>query len=490
MESVTRNAVLVLALVFVFSAIVPMSSSAVSPKTPESAAAVFLAANGPDLHARSGELRMLGVVASLSGYHVRYQQTLNGVPVFGAVVNVAVDRGMTTRFAISGAREVTPDASAPVLGPREASLAARARFGTYGYSVSIPSLVYYPDGDVARLAWRVDLDSAARGAWTVFTSAVDGRVVAVLDARRQLSALGLVFDPNPIVTSGDSSLRDQNDQDYPALIAQEMERTLQGLDGSGHLRGPFVSVKSGRGPDAIETDGTYFYPRSDERFEQVMAYFHVDDTQRYIQSLGFTNVNNRAQEVRTNAFSYDNSYYHTVTKTIYLGRGGVDDSEDADVILHEYGHAIQDNQVPDFGLTREGGAMGEGFGDYWAVTNHFDVTPKAWRPLVMIWDATSYDSHDPPYLRRVDLDLHFPEDYQGRVHHDGQIWSRVLWDMRNRFGGVVADTITLEAHFFLTPYSGFEDGANALLMADILLYGGQHVRQIGKFLDDRGIPHM
>ena len=38
------------------------------------------------------------------------------------------------------------------------------------------------------------------------------------------------------------------------------------------------------------------------------------------------------------------------------------------MILHEYGHAIQDSQVTNFGSSPEGGAIGEAFGDYWAVT--------------------------------------------------------------------------------------------------------------------------
>ena len=33
------------------------------------------------------------------------------------------------------------------------------------------------------------------------------------------------------------------------------------------------------------------------------------------------------------------------------------------------------------------------------------------------------------------------------MHHDGQIWSRALWDIRNALGHVKADTIILEAHF-------------------------------------------
>jgi len=60
------------------------------------------------------------------------------------------------------------------------------------------------------------------------------------------------------------------------------------------------------------------------------------------------------------------------------------------VIVHEYGHAIQDDQVPNFGLSSEGGAMGEGFSDYlaaalgkkgWAIimAAHSPITPKAER---------------------------------------------------------------------------------------------------------------
>ena len=64
--------------------------------------------------------------------------------------------------------------------------------------------------------------------------------------------------------------------------------------------------------------------------------------------------------------SDDNSDYSPVTKALRFGTGGVDDAEDAEIILHEYGHAIQDNQVPGFGASNECGAMGEGFGDYLA----------------------------------------------------------------------------------------------------------------------------
>ena len=50
--------------------------------------------------------------------------------------------------------------------------------------------------------------------------------------------------------------------------------------------------------------------------------------------------------------------------------GGVDDAQDPDIVYHELGHAIQDDQIPGFGQPSfsslgDPGALGEGFGDYW-----------------------------------------------------------------------------------------------------------------------------
>ena len=33
------------------------------------------------------------------------------------------------------------------------------------------------------------------------------------------------------------------------------------------------------------------------------------------------------------------------------------------------------------------------------------------------------------------------------MHHDGQLWSRSLWDIRTALGNVTADTIILQAQF-------------------------------------------
>ena len=82
-----------------------------------------------------------------------------------------------------------------------------------------------------------------------------------------------------------------------------------------------------------------------------------------------------------------------------FGKGGVDDAEDAEVILHEYGHAIHFAQNFSF-ASEEAGAISEGFGDYWAVT----VSDVVARPLGVAEQGAA------AVRRRLGLDV---------VHGDG-----------------------------------------------------------------------
>src|SRR3954469_10445550 len=142
-----------------------------------------------------------------------------------------------------------------------------------------------------------------------------------------------------------------------------------------------------------------------------MGYYWVTRAQLYIQSLGFGStlpaVNKRQQLLRVDQFGGDNSFYRNGTSklTITVGKGGVDDGEDAEVIVHEYGHSVQDDQVPGFGSSLEAGSIGEAFGDYLSVavtswaTGVPTRTPEA---CVADWDSTSYTSTVPHCLRRLD----------------------------------------------------------------------------------------
>ena len=300
---------------------------------------------------------------------------------------------------------------------------------------------------------------------------------------------GRVFFPNPVAQLQDETLTDQNDEDYAALQPAYVLRTLTNLDGSGFLSGDWAVIVSETGNPAYSATNTFQYNRSQDEFEQVMAYYWITEAQKYIQSLGFGSrfraVNMEPQRVRINQWGLDNSFATTHKDELRFGKGGVDDAEDAEVILHEYGHAIHFSQNFAF-ASEEAGAISEGFGDYWAVTVTQVISPTPDPACVADWDSTSYTSRVPHCLRRVDSDLHYPQDLRGEVHADGRIWSHALWDIRNAIGNVQADTVILEAQFDF-PGTTMTELATRTVATAQRLYGNSTANKVRAAFIDRGI---
>jgi Zn-dependent metalloprotease len=305
-----------------------------------------------------------------------------------------------------------------------------------------------------------------------------------------------VFVPNPVQSLGDESLTDQKDADSAVPAAAYHTVQLTNLDGSGFLNGDWATVVSETGNPAYSPTNTFAYTRSQDEFEQVMAYYWITEAQKYLQSLGFgvtrRGIDNQPQRIRINQLGYDNSFETDhPTLEVRFGKGGVDDAEDAEVILHEYGHAIHSSQNFSF-ASEEAGAISEGFGDYWAVTVS-DVVSKALGvpereplPCVADWDSVSYTSGPVHCLRRVDRDLHYPADLNGEVHHDGQIWSRALWDIRNALGNRKADTIILQGSFDF-PGTSMPALATSTVNAAQSLYGNSAAHAVRTAFHNRGI---
>ena len=305
---------------------------------------------------------------------------------------------------------------------------------------------------------------------------------------------GRVFLPNPVAELQNQSLTDRKDADYAALQPAYHTVTLADLDGSGFLVGRWANVRSETGDPAYSPTNTFVFNRHDDQFEQVMAYYWITKAQRYIQSLGFgtgryPGVNKESQDVRIDQWGQDNSYSWDKHDVLRFGKGGVDDAEDAEVILHEYGHAIQDSQQPtgSFGTSTEAGSIGEGFGDYWAGTVSTTFAPTPDPACIADWDSVSYTSDLPHCLRRLDTNLHYPADLNGRVHHDGQIWSRALWDIRTALGNVKADTVILDAQFDFAPDTTMPAAARVTVATAQRIYGTTTANAVRQAFVARGI---
>lgn len=309
------------------------------------------------------------------------------------------------------------------------------------------------------------------------------------------SVQGTVFLPNAVQTSGNQNLRDSKDADL-AVFAPEYRRvTLTDLDRSGTLSGRWVRVKSETGtPVRISGTSLPAYHRDADQFEQVMGYYWVTTAGRYLRHLGFgvdlPAVNDRQIELRVNQYGGDNSFWRDNKANITLGKGGVDDAEDGEVIVHEYGHSVQDGQVPGFGTTVESGSIGEGFSDYLAVAVtewKAGAARKTDAACVADWDAISYTRTLPHCLRRLDGTKTYPADVEGEVHADGEIWSAALWDIRGALGDPTASRIIIGAQFGFAVDTAFADAAQVTVDYADSLYGAATASVVHDAFAARGL---
>ncbi|MFI5937337.1 M36 family metallopeptidase [Actinoplanes sp. NPDC051494] len=443
-----------------------------------------VAAAGPAGAAPPSDLLPVRTRQSLLGTHVWYQQTYQGIPVFGGYYATHTDAAGTREVA-DGRKKITgfDGAAAEVSEQRARSTVA----GRLGAQPDGSRLVIVP-GETATLAWET-LTGTPAGTIRSLLDADSGAVLSEENTVREATGTGQVFDPNPVVALQDESLTDQDDADHPALGAAYRTVRLRQLDaGTDTLQGKYANNRSE--PAVTSATRDYSFRRDEAGFEQVMAYHSMTSAEEYIHRLGFTDVNNEPQDYYTTGFEDDNSYYDPSVDAITFGTGGVDDAEDNEVIWHEYGHAIQDDQVPGFGVTDESGAIGEGFGDYWAVTMSQATSPDTavtpWA-CVMDWDSTSYTDEVPHCLRRTDTAKVYPDDLTGSVHGDGEIWSHALWDVNKALGRRVANRVILEAQFRFTPDVTMPRAAEATVATAGLLHGRRAATATRKAFQDRGI---
>lgn len=436
-----------------------------------------------------GTLEVAREFDSLSGHHVRWRQTLDGVPVFGSEISAHVAKDGRPLLVAADVFPVEGAVTRPDVASAAATAAATNLLGDDGDSVETktPQLVLLPEGRRGRLAWRVDAHTDTDSA-RVFVDAATGAPLRADDLLRSADGTADIFVPNPVNSQRSTAFVDAGDADSAALTSARKPVVLHRLDGSGYLRGAWADVTATRHPTMSAALDWTSVTRSADAFEELMAYYHADSAQQRLRDLGIVDVNARAIAIDAHAFNYDNSYYDVYTKSLRFGDGGVDDAEDGDVIHHEYGHAIQDDQVQDFGMSDEGGAMGEGFGDFLATEFHASGD-EAYDAAFASWDALPLATTSPPALRRVDTEKRYPVDVAGEIHADGEIWSRFLWDLRGLLGADEALRVVVESHFLLSPSAGFLQGANAVLAANESLRAGADADAIRALLADRGLPY-
>jgi len=268
-----------------------------------------------------------------------------------------------------------------------------------------------------------------------------GELVQVEDLRFFVSGTGSVFDPNPMVTSGNTALT----WDNTALLAEEalpvsLEHLKPKKQGAYHLDGTHLltaelSEPAVRKP-ASATLNFKFAPK-DSGFLSVMAYFHIDRFRVYLQeSLGLNHIPVHA--VRVDAIVIGDETWAGSDEIRFgagvgPGLGPAPDATDALVIIHEYGHVIQAMLLP--GSVRGNAPAGitEGFGDFIAAT-YYDSHHKpgaGTRGLLFPWSRPVNQLRD----YRVDWKFGDANWQAGGPYEKGQLWCATMFEAYRKLGG-------------------------------------------------------
>jgi len=356
-----------------------------------------------------------------------FQQHIAGLPVVGGRLFVNYDdagRILSLRSSLAPVAGIEPPKLQLGSPPSTDDLIRLAKLSPSAKLVDSTQAILPRDG-VFRAVWRSTLRVASPPElWDLFTDAETGELLLAEERLLRWEGRGLVFDPDPKSALGDSTLEDRDDSAEAIPEEAYREVTLRGIyrDERGYsLASDFVDVFGPDGTIRME-EPEFFFNREDDGFEHVMAYYHI--------SSFFNNLEDNIGifswvSVNVNAIEDDVSYFDPDDWTIYTGSGGVDDAEDADVLIHEATHVV----IADYSGHLRGDEIPfliEGFCDYFAGDYSYEAAPE-YRPF----ELYNWDGHNEFWAGRIlNADYRYPDDADRQAHDAGQLWSSFLFAIR------------------------------------------------------------
>lgn len=450
----------------------------------------------------TSEIKIKRIMKTPGGTHVYVEQVVDGIPVYSSSGTIAINNDGTVKSSINNYRNTFAGKKAlkKQISSTEAIRIAQKHINLQKRVPKVKeecNMMWFESEDVgAELAYKVNISAEEpAGDWQIFINAENGRIIQVTDELMKAQ----VFKPDPLTTANQAyggTMVDNNDNDNTEINNQRQSVTLQELkviNGLKYLQGPNCVITDIEPPNYTypgEVLGLFDFTRSEQGFEAANAYYHIDKSARWLAHLGYWVGTGLCDTIRLGKLRVDphglrgkdDSHFSIVGNHIAFGEGGVDDAEDADVILHEYEHAIQHHLTG--GMIYQGETMyvQEGSCDYWAASYSRAVNTYYWKHLF------NWDGHNEYWSGRVcDVDWVYgvttlPDGAKG-----GQIWSSALMEIWGDLGKEITDKIFLEAHLRWGQAPSLRSAARAFVEAEYALYNGKYSAPIIKRFSNHGL---
>jgi hypothetical protein len=434
-------------------------------------------------------------IESPAGHHLTYIQLFNNVPVYGAGLKVNLDKNSNIissfnyLFDVSDWENLTyPDHSMATLFISQHMPGCRVD--------EINHIVFF-DGSKPMPALKLKVFVPQRQ--THYEMLIDDGASLVYQKDLSLYAAPpdsivrvKVFNPDPLTTaqqSYKSPYVDSSDVDVPQLNAERQTKNIRVKfqNDTFFLTNAFVDIQELADPVLpvpYSISDSFDYTRSQEEFEAVNAFYHITLAQEHIQALGFTNLVNFPLPVDAHGFGgVDNSVfkYDPGPPRLLFGDGGVDDAEDADVIIHEYHHAVSFSAAPFTAQGHERMAIEEGLSDYMAASYSRFLNPFNWQK-VYNWDGNFGFQG-----RSCDSPKKYPIDPLASLYQNSEIWSTVLMKIWEDLGRDKTDQLLLNSMYSYFMNMSMPQAARLILQSDSLLNGGVNYHTLYYRFVERGI---
>ncbi|MCX6199970.1 MAG: T9SS type A sorting domain-containing protein [Bacteroidetes bacterium] len=410
---------------------------------------------------------------SPGGFHYSFTQLFNGVEVYQSEIKVNIDKQNTIHSLFDNS-ENTSQWNFSTANANENSVIA-----------------IHPVTKQVLVAER-KIENHSTEILSVNGETIFSRDMNMYAAPPDSMVSGKVFNPDPLTTAGQvygGSYVDNGDANASWLDAQEQTVNFTAnFNGSQFsLQSAYVRVVDFDLPTLAPVTSSipqFYFDRSQTGFEDVNAFYHISTMQNHIHALGF-NAADGLVEIDPHALSgADNSFYSgSNPKRIYYGTGGVDDAEDADVCVHEYGHFVSDGAAPGSNSGFERNALDEAFGDYLAGSYS-----RSLNSFNDFW-VFNWDGHNEFWNGRIlNSTKVYPQDLDGSSYYkNSSIWSAVLWCLNGSIGRDATDSLILQTHYAYAQNILMDEAAQLLIDADTLLTGGKYYCPIYNCLFQHGL---
>lgn len=430
---------------------------------------------------------LVATAQSPSGTHYHFAQFIQGQRVFGTELVAHIDQSNRVRLITATVFPTSMAQGTPLLE-------STAPLNSEDFLREPIRGVWFYNGQTLQPAVRQVVADGLK--FEEFVNSAEGNTLWKRDLNLYIDTTVsvMVFDPDPLTMVPSvyaDPYKDQGDANGSNLDPLRVQRDVVAdyNNGTFRLQNAYVKISDFDSPStAITTESSpqFHYSRSTDAFEQVNAFYHVTQYQFYMQSLGF-NLCGYQINVDANAWSgADQSSFNRSTNppSMRFGEGGVDDAEDADVVLHEYGHAISHSASPSSNSGTERGCLDEALGDYLAASYSRSISPFGYDRVF------SWDGHNEYWNGRFASNVN-NKNYQNlsfnSIYTHTDIWASALMEIWGKLGREVTDKIVLQGVYSYASGMTMPQAAMAVVDADSTLYGGQHVQPIWEAFVNHGI---